>query len=201
MSKPGRRWSGHVGQVGYVLLGSAVVVGVVLTLAHARQDVYYIPLYGVGIALGAFVVAAAGIVLGWRSGRFGRVALTMLGVAVGLLGVVSLPILLPALVLVLALLAAATRGSAEAAATGAGVLVGLGACVLALVALSPPLVDCADGSAGENVFMGIASNSASGSGSDSADGRTHRGRAQGDTYAYTYTCRDGKLAQFSIQKR
>jgi MFS family permease len=189
-----------MGQIGYVLLGTALVVGLVQALVHARQDVYYIPLYGVGMAVGAFVVAVAGIGLGWRTGRFGRVALTMLAVVVALVGVVSFGVLLLALVLAcLVLVVRASRARQDAAATGAGVLLGLGVSVLALVALSPPLVDCADGSAGENVFMGLGSNSASGSASGGADGQTNRGRAQGDTYVYSYTCRSGKLVQFAIR--
>jgi len=202
MSKPGSQWRRHAGLTACVLFGAALVVGLVQTLVHAGQDVYYIPHYGVGLAAGAFVVAVAGIALGWRSGRFGRVALTMLGVVVAIVGVVSFGVLMLALVMAFSVLVArASRGRRDATATAAGVLLGLGVFVLALVALSPPLVDCADGSAGENMFLGFGSNSASGSGSVSADGQTNRGRAQGETYVYSYTCRNGKLVQFAIRYR
>ena len=205
MSRPGSRWKSHAYRAGYLLLAAACVAGLTRTLLHAGQDVYYIPRYGVGIALAAFLVAVTGIGLGWRSGRPGSVALTMLGVVVAVAAAVSFGILLLLVVLALwVLVSRASRERREASATAAGVLVGLGMFVLALIALSPPLVDCAKGSAGENAFLGHGSNAAAGSsfsGSGSANGRTNRGRAQGETYVYSYTCRDGKLVQFALRRR
>lgn len=197
------RWRRRADDVGYTLLATALVVGLALTLLHAGQDVYYIPGYGVGIALAAFVLASVGAGLGWRSGRPGIVALTLLAVALGVIGflsILSIGILLLAVSLALFVVAARLpRGRHHAAATGAGVLLGLGVPVLALISLSPPLVDCEASSSGENIFLGLESNSASGS--VSADGRTDRGRAEGGTYRYSYTCRNGKLVQFDFRHR
>jgi hypothetical protein len=195
-------WVQDALRLAYVVLAVALVVGLVRVLLHAGQDVYYIPLYGVGIAVAAFVVAVMGIALGWRSGRFGSVVLTMLGVVVAVAAVVSFGILL--LLVVLAIWVLVTRapwGTRDASAMAAGGLLGLGVFVLALLALSPPLVDCADGSAGENVFLGLESNSSAGSVSASANGQVNRGRAEGETYAYSYECRDAKLVKFALRRR
>lgn len=51
----------------YVLLAAAIVAGLVLTLVRARQEVYYIPGYGVAIAAVAGIVAVAAIGVGWRA--------------------------------------------------------------------------------------------------------------------------------------
>jgi hypothetical protein len=59
--------------------------------------------------------------------------------------------------------------------------------------------DCATGSAGENVFFGLASDAASGSGSAGADGTTSRGGARGENDEYTYTCRNGRLVEFELR--
>jgi hypothetical protein len=185
----------------YVLLGAAIVASLVLTLVHAGQEVYDIPGYGVAIAVVAGVVAAVAIGVGWRATCGRVVALAAIGGALTVLGVLSLP---PVLVVAAALLVLAvrtSRGEHATAAVVAGVLLGIALHVVALIALSPPLVDCATGSAGENVFLGLTSNAASGRGSADAAGTTSRGRARGETYEYTYSCRDGRLVDFELRNR
>ena len=69
-----------------MLLGAAIVAGLVLTLIHAGQEVYYIPGYGVAIAAGAGVIAVAAIGVGWRARRGRVVALAAIGGALTVLG-------------------------------------------------------------------------------------------------------------------
>ena len=202
MSSSDSRLRALAWRAAYVLLAVALVGGLARVLLHAGQDVYYIPLYGVGIAVAAFLVAAVGAALGWRSGRFGSVVLTMLGVVVAVAAVISCGILLLFVVLAIGVLVTRARwGTLDASAIAAGGLLGLGVFVLALLALSPPLVDCAEGSAGENVFLGLESNSSARSGSASANGHVNRGSAVGETYAYSYECRDGELVSFALRRR
>ena len=195
----------RAGQSGFALLGAALVLGFVTTLLHARREEFYIPAYGVGIAAGAFAVAAAGMALSWRSRRFGLATLTMLAVALGVMGFLAiLSIGIPLLAASLALFVVAARlppGSPRAAASAGGVLLGLGVPPLALIALSPPVVDCKRDSNGENVFLGFESDSGGGSASMSADGRSSSGRAYGDTYEYAYECHDGRLVRFDFRRR
>jgi hypothetical protein len=195
----------RIGQAGFTLLGTALVLGLVTTLLHARQEVFYIPAYGVGIAVGAFVLAAMGLGLSWRSSRFGLATFTMLAVVLGVVGVLailSIGILLLAVSLALFLvLGKLPRGAHRTAAAAGGVLLGLGVPPIALMSFLPPLVDCRDGSSGENMFLGFESNSGGGSSSVSADGRRASGRAHGDTFEYAYECRDGKLVRFDFRRR
>ena len=186
----------------YVLLAAATAAGLVLTVVHASDEVYAIPGYGVAIAAGAAVMAAAGIALGWRAKRGSAVALAATAGALAVLALLSFP---PLLVLVAALAALAVRtargASANAtAATAGGALLGVGLHVVALIALSPPLVDCESGQAGENVFIGLGSNSTAVTGSSRGDGAT-RGRLEGDDYLLTYTCRGDELADFELRDR
>ena len=205
---PEPSWTkGHrAGQAGFTLLAAGLVLGLAITILHARQEVFYIPTYGIGIAAGAFVLAAMGLALSWRSRRFGLAALTMLAVALGVMGVlaifsIGLLLLAVSLALFFVLAAKLPGGANRAPATAGGVLLGLGVPVLALISLSQPLVDCQSGSSGENIFLGFESDSAAASASLSPDGRTETGRAQGETYEYAYRCRDGKLAQFDLRRR
>ena len=155
MSSSDSRLHALAWRAAYVLLAVALVGGLARVLLHAGQDVYYIPLYGVGIAVAAFLVAAVGAALGWRSGWFGSVVLTMLGVVVAVAAVISFGILLLFVVLAIGVLVTRARwGTLDASAIAAGGLLGLGVFVLALLALSPPLVDCAEGSAGEERVLG-----------------------------------------------
>lgn len=203
MSSSDSRLPALAWRAAYVLLTVALVGGLARVLLHAGQDEYYIPSYGVGIAVAAFLVAAVGAALGWRSGRFGSVVLTMLGVMAAIGSVVSFGILLLLVVLAIGVLVTrAPWGAPDASVIAAGGLLGLGVFVLALLALSPPLVDCAEGSAGENVFLGLESNSSASSGaSASAQGHVNRGRAEGETYVYSYECRDGELVSFALRRR
>lgn len=205
MTEPPPKPRHPIGQAGFILLGAALVLGLVITLLHAREAVFYIPAYGVAIAVGAFVLAAAGLGLSWRSGRAGLATLIMLSVALGVTGflaILSIGVLL--LAASLGLLVVATRlplREHRAAAVAGGVLLGLGVPPLALVALSPPLVDCKRGSSGENVFLGFESDSGGESSAISMDGRSSGGRASGETYEYVYECRDGRLVRFEFRHR
>jgi hypothetical protein len=185
----------------YVLLGALIAAALALTIVHASDEVYAIPGYGVVIAIGGAVMAAVGIALGWRARR-GRA--TALAAVAGVFAVVSLLSFPPLLVLVVALTAIAVRtahgGSGGATAVSAGFALGIGLHIVALIALSPPLVDCAKGSAGENVFLGLGSDSGSGRSSSDGDGTT-RGRLEGDDYLLTYTCRGDELADFELRDR
>jgi hypothetical protein len=187
----------------YVLLGAAIATGLVVTVLHAADEVYAIPGYGVAIAAVAAIAAAAGIALAWRSRRGRAVTLAALAGALAVLAVLSFP---PLLVLVAALAAIAVRAAgsptrgATAAAIAGGALLGIGLHVVALVALSPPLVDCAGGRAGENVFLGLHSHASSGTGSSGGEGRT-RGRLRGDGYDLSYACRGDALVEFELQVR
>ncbi|HEV7808873.1 MAG TPA: hypothetical protein VGO80_23925 [Solirubrobacteraceae bacterium] len=187
----------------YVLLATAIAAGLVVTVVHARDEVYAIPGYGVAIAAGGAVVAAAGIALAWRSRRGRAVTLAAVAGVLVVLAVLSFP---PLLVLVAAIAAIAVRtarGAAPgraAAAIAGGTLLGIGLHVVALVALSPPLVDCASGRAGENVFLGLRSHSSTGTASSGGDGRT-RGRLRGDAYELSYACRGDDLVEFELRDR
>jgi hypothetical protein len=70
--------------------------------------------------------------------------------------------------------------------------------VLAVIALAGPLVDCESGQAGENVFLGLQSDSGSSSASISPDGSSS-GRMSGDGYSYEYACRGGELVRFDME--
>jgi hypothetical protein len=183
----------------YVLVAAAIAAGLVLTVFHATEEVYAIPGYGVAVAIGATALAAAGIALGWRA-RCGRaVALAATAGALAVLALLSFP---PLLVLVASLAAIAVRAARVSANTSAavagGAMLGIGLHVVALIALSPPLVDCDSGTAGENVFLGLRSDSSSGSGSSRGD--TTRGRLEGDDYVLTYTCRGADLVEFDLRR-
>jgi hypothetical protein len=185
----------------YLLLGAVVAAGLVLTVVHASDEVYAIPGYGVGIAIAGAALAAAGIALGWRA-RCGRaVALAATAGALAILALLSFPPML-VLVAVLAVIAVRmARGSANAgAALAGGAMLGAGLHVVALIALSPPLVDCASGQAGENVFLGLRSDRSSGNGSSSHSGTTS-GRLEGDDYVLTYSCRGAELVDFDLRRR
>lgn len=178
------------------------------TIVHSRQEIFYIPAYGVGIAAGAFCLALLGLALSWRSRGFGLALVTMLAVALGVIGVLtilSIGVVLLAISLALGSVAA-TRltvdGSGRAAAAG-GALLGLGVPVLAVVAMSGPLVECELGGARVqgNLFLGFESGSGGGEGAGSPDGRTSSGSTHGETYEYTYRCQDGKLVDFDFRHR
>ncbi|MBA3420828.1 MAG: hypothetical protein H0U12_02865 [Thermoleophilaceae bacterium] len=129
----------------------------------------------------------------------------MLAVALGVVGVlailsIGILLLLLSLALFLVVGKLGTGAHRTAAAVG-GVLLGLGVPPLALISLSPPLVDCKDGSSGENIFLGFESASGGGSHSLSPDGRTASGRAHGNTFEYAYACRDGELVRFDFRHR
>ncbi|MDX6683843.1 MAG: hypothetical protein QOG94_3882 [Solirubrobacteraceae bacterium] len=187
----------------YLLLGAAIGAGLVVTVVHAGDEVYAIPGYGVAIAAGGAVLALAGIALAWRSRRGRAVTLAALAGALAVLALLSFP---PLLVLVAAIAAIALRtaGRGEtrnrAAAIAGGAMLGIGLHVVALIALSAPLVDCAAGRAGENVFLGLRSHASSGTGSAGGDGRT-RGRLRGDGYELSYACRGDDLVQFDLRDR
>lgn len=197
-----------VGRAGLALLGAGLIFAFGTTIVHARQEAFYIPAYGVGIAAGAFCVAVIGLVLSWRSRRVGLAVLTMLAVGLGVIGVLailSIGIVLLAISLALGVVVAARlaadRGGTAAAA--GGVLLGLAVPVLAVIAMSGPLVECEPGGVrqGENLFLGAESSSGGGGSAMSPDGRTSSGRTQGDTYEYTYRCQDGKLVDFDFRHR
>jgi hypothetical protein len=187
----------------YVLLGAAIAAGLVVTVVHARDEVYAIPGYGVAIAAGAAVLAMSGIALAWRSRRGRAVTLAALAGALAVLALLSFP---PLLVLVAVLAAVAVRAAgsptrgATAAAIAGGAMLGIGLHVVALVALSPPLVDCASGRAGENVFLGLRSHSSTGTGSSGGGGPT-RERLVGDGYELSYACRGDALVEFELRDR
>jgi hypothetical protein len=185
----------------YVLLGAVIAAGLALTIVHAGREVYAIPGYGIAIAAGAALIAAAGIALAWRA-RQGRVV--ALAAVAGALAVLALLSFVPLLVLVAVIAALAVRsargeGNAAAALAG-GAMLGLGLHVVALIALSPALVDCGDGSVGENVFLGLGSHAVSGTGSAGADGSS-RGRIHGETYDLSFACRGGELVEFDLRDR
>ncbi len=208
MSVPPSRARRFISHAGLALLGAGLAFAFATTVVHAREEVFYIPAYGVGIAAGAFCVAVIGLVLSWRSRRVGLAVLTMLAVALGVIGVLailSIGILLLAVSLALGAVVAtrlAADGSGRAAAAG-GVLLGLGAPVLAVIAMSGPLVECELGGAraGQNLFLGFESGSSGGGAAISPDGRTASGRSHGETYDYTYRCQDGKLVDFDFRHR
>ena len=187
----------------YVLLGAAIATGLVVTVVHAGDEVYAIPGYGVAIAAGAAVLAMTGIALAWRSRRGRAVTLAALASALAVLALLSFP---PLLVLVAAIAALAVRsashqtgGQAPQAIAG-GAMLGIGLHVVALIALSPPLVDCESGKAGENVFLGLGSDHGTGSASSRGDGTT-RGALTGDDYELAYTCRGDELVEFDLDTR
>lgn len=185
----------------YVLLGAALAGGLVLTLVHAHDEVYAIPGYGVAIAVAGAVAALAGIALGQRAHRGRVVALAAVAGALAVLAALSFAPLLVLVAVIAAVAVRSARGVANAAqAVAGGALLGIGLHVVTLIALSPALVDCESGSAGENVFLGLGSDSSTGSGSARGDGTTS-GRLQGDDYLLTYTCRGDDLTDFELRDR
>ncbi len=208
MSGPPSRARQFVGQTALALLGAGLILALAATIVHARQEVFYIPAYGVGIAAGAFCVAVIGLGLSWRSRRFGLAVLTMLAVALGVIGVLSIlsiGIVLLAISFGLGLVVA-TRLAADRdgrAAAAGGILLGVGGPVLAVIAMSGPVVECKRGAVreGQNIFLGLESSSGGGGASMSPDGRTTSGRSRGETYEYTYRCQDGELADFEFRDR
>lgn len=208
VSAPPSQARRFIGQAGLALLGAGLIFAFATTVVHARQEVFYVPAYGVGIAAGALCVAVIGLGLSWRSHRFGLALLTMLAVSLGVMGVLailSIGIVLLAISVMLGLVVATQLtgdGGGTAGAAG-GALLGLAVPVLAVVAMSGPLVECELGGAraGESLFLGFESGSSGGEGAMSPDGRTSSGRTHGDTYEYMYRCQDGKLVYFDFRHR
>jgi hypothetical protein len=179
-----------------LVLAAAAALGVIVD--HAGEDVYYVPGYAVGIAVAAFAATVGGAVAVWRSRQ------ALVGVAMAIAAALAVGGLLAILSIGLLLLIASVPFAAYAAARcqnenalGGGALLGIGLPVLAVIALSQPLVDCESGRAGENVFLGLESDSGTSSMSSSPDGDTS-GSFAGDGYAYEYECRDGKLVRFEM---
>lgn len=190
-----------VRRAGYALIAAALIAAVVATVIHAGEDVYGITAPWLVIAAGAALAGAAGIALGWRARRFGAVVLTMGAVMAAIAAILSLgAFVLAAVVVGVAVAAAATGRRWDRQVAAAGSLLGVGAFVLALTALTPPLVDCARGSAGENIFLQSGGH-LTGSGATSSGGSTSHGSVRGDSYVYSYACRDGKLVAFTLRRR
>jgi hypothetical protein len=181
----------------------AAGVGLAVAIEHAGQDVYYVPAYGVAIAIAAFAAAVVGFVLVWRSSQatLGLAAMLTAALAVtGAIAILSIGVLLLLTAFALSVLVAshARRRRDPGGALAGGAVLGVGLPLLAVIALSPPLVDCESGRAGENLFLGLESSSGSGSGSISADGQSS-GRVSGDGYEYEYVCRGETLLRFEMR--
>jgi hypothetical protein len=185
-----------------VIVVGGAAAGLAVTLIHAGDEVYGLPWWAVALAVAGFVAVVAGGVLLWRSGAAGRGLLAALAVALGLVGLVAIfsigVLLLAAAALVAVLLATRLRPTTRTVRAGA--LVGVGLPLIALTALSDPLVDCESGRSGENVFLGLGSDESSAEGASFPDGRSF-GRSEGDGYAYEYECREGELVRFDFRDR
>jgi hypothetical protein len=198
-----------------VVVAAAVLGAVgaaILVASHADETVYAIPGWGVTIAVGLAAVSLAGCaVIAWS--RNAGVGALMLGAAAtgafGLLAIASvgLLILLAATgLLVFAIRAAATDPQGGRALAG-GALAGLPLALLAVMALSGPVVECAENGAGagENIFMTMASvggdGVSTGESTSSAAVDTSGGEASGASYEYSYKCAGGKLVDFDLRWR
>lgn len=178
---------------------AAAAVGLVVTLDHAGSEPYYVPWWGVGLAVAAFAGAVAGAALVWRSGDASTAAAATLAAAlgaVGLLAILTIGLLLLVAAVPLVVFAARRPGS-ERAARG-GVVAGAGLAVLGVLALQGPLVDCESGRAGEGVFLALGSDEAQSEQTASPDGSSS-GSMRGEGYAFEYACSsDGRLVRFEL---
>ncbi|HEV2814854.1 MAG TPA: hypothetical protein VGW10_16480 [Solirubrobacteraceae bacterium] len=195
----------HAAHALLVVFLAALAAGLALTIDHAGEAIYNLPGYAVGIAIAVAAIAVAGAALVWRSrdvwSGVGAAVVAALTVG-GLLAILSIGLVLLALAAALGVLLAtrAPAGPRRGLALAGGALVGVALPLVALTALSGPLVDCAGGSSGENFFMGLESSSGSSSATVDVDGNAS-GRATGDSYEYEYECRGDRLVRFDLRER
>ncbi len=186
----------------------AAIACAVRVVGHAADDVYGIPGWGVALTLGLVALSFAGDALVAWSQEPAAGAVALVAGALGGLGLLTfLPLGLLGLAAA-ALLAVRTLGrrGAGARTVAGGLLAGAPLPLLAILALGGPVVRChPDGSsAGESFFMGVASGrgvGASSGASGAAAPGTETGHAESDGYAYSYTCRDGRLVRFRLRWR
>ena len=185
---------------------AGAVASLVAFAEHSGDDVYGIPGWGLGLATGLTVLVAAGCLLAWWSRDAAFSALIATSAAFGVFGILSLlsvGVLALGIAVGLAVWAGMARsGERRASAAVGGALVGGPLPLLVVLALSNPVVDCQRGAttSGENFFMGLTSDSAESSVTDAPDGSSS-GSARGDSYRYSYECRDGRLVRFDLRWR
>jgi hypothetical protein len=193
-----------IGVLASIGLGAALATAVFLD--HGREEIYAIPGWALVLGVALAGAAIAGCVVAATSDHpvFALAALLTVALTVaGVVSIFSVGLLLLALAAGVAVVAARMAQSSQA--TIGAVLVGFAVPLLALFALSGPVVECGhDGSSsGENLFMAFGSGSDSGSSGTvaSAPGGDGSGSASGPGYAYTFECRDSELVAFELHWR
>lgn len=187
-------------------LAVAAVAAAVVLVAHAARPEYGVPGWGVAVAAGLLAAVLGGAWLVWTTGRFGFAARVGAGVAVVIVGLLSLASIgLPLLLVGVLILAAVTRSARGSVRAVAGAtLVGAALPMLVLLALSGPVVTCGTTTVNteENAFMALGSGGTRLSGEmTSAPAGTTAGRSSGPGYTYSYVCRGDRLASFHLRWR
>jgi hypothetical protein len=191
-----------------VLAASAAIAAcAAVGLSHAADEVYAIPSWGVTLTVVLGVVGLGGVALiAWSRNPIPAAA-TIASAALGVLGVlafatVGLVLLVPLIAFLPIALSDRWSEHRRAAAIAGAVVAGGVIPVLALIAVSGPVVDCDEHgtSSGENVFMAIGNSTSEGGSSSSPDG-TGSGSARGDNYEYSFTCDGARLVDFDFRWR